>query len=97
MNNNIQKVVTHFLQRPAMWIHPVHQDMIVAFVHGLEAGANDKRFSNTLKQYLESNHALYGSNQGWIRQIRLYAEKMEKAWESAFFELAAIVLVQLEQ
>lgn len=96
MEHTTPELLEFFRLRPGMWIQPINQTTVVAFIHGLEAGANDQRFTQTLKAYLETTHDLYGSNQGWPRQIQLYAEKMDLDWAAAFFELAAVVLNRLE-
>ncbi|MDC8003861.1 hypothetical protein POV27_07345 [Aureisphaera galaxeae] len=92
MNTREIETLEHFLTKTSMWIHPVNETSIVSFIHGFEAGIGSKTFTSGLKEYLESRYDLYGSNQGWPRQILLYAEKKNMEWKDAFIEIGKIVL-----
>ena len=87
ITNNALKTLANFVDRTSLWINPIDRNSITSFIHGFEAGTENKCFTSTLKNHLESEHNIYGSNQGWPNQVFLYAEKKEMNWNDAFFEL----------
>ncbi|WP_347923685.1 hypothetical protein [Pontimicrobium sp. SW4] len=91
------KTLDHFIERTSMWIYPIDRNTITSFIHGFQAGSDNKCFTSTLKNHLESKHNIYGSNQGWPNQVSLYAEKKEMNWSNAFFELGKIILKELKK
>lgn len=97
MNNREIETLKHFLTRPSMWIHPISETSIVSFIHGFEAGLNDRPFTSELKEYLELEHDIYGSNKGWPRQILLYAEKRDLEWSAAFMEIGKLLLDRIKK
>ncbi|MDG5493227.1 hypothetical protein [Psychroserpens sp. SPM9] len=92
MNPKELKILEHFLDRTSMWINPIDRATITSFVHGFEAGTDNKAFTSKLKKLLETEHNIYGSNQGWPNQVFLYAEKRNMKWSEAFNELGKEIL-----
>ncbi len=96
MKNKELKTLEHFLTRTSRWIHPTNKTSIVSFIHGFEAGIEKKSFTYEIKEYLESEYEIYGSNQGWPHQIFLYAEKRKITWNEAFIEIGKLILERLK-
>lgn len=86
MDSKEIKTLEHFLTRTGMWVYPINESTIVSFIHGFEAGINNKTFTLELKEYLESENNIYGLNQGWPRQVLLFSEKRKISWHEAFIE-----------
>ncbi|MCA0133951.1 hypothetical protein [Winogradskyella alexanderae] len=97
MTNKEVKTLEHFFDRTFMWIHPIDRNTITSFIHGFEAGSDNKFFTTLLKKHLESEYNIFGSNQGWPNQVRLYAEKKEIDWNEAFFELGKTIISELKK
>lgn len=88
--------ISHFLTRTSMWIYPINETSIVSFIQGFEAGIGKNIFTTELTRYLESEYEIYGSNQGWPRQILLYAEKRNITWSEAFLEIGRLIIDRLK-
>jgi hypothetical protein len=86
-----------FLERTSMWINPIDRSTITSFIYGFEAGIENKSFTSNLKNYLESKHKIYGSNQGWPNQVFLYSEQRAMKWSDAFFELGKEILTDVKK
>ena len=97
MTNKELKTLDLFINRTSMWINPIDRTTITSFIHGFEAGTDNKFFTSLLKDYLESEHNIYGSNQGWPNQVLLYAEKNKLNWNDAFFELGRVIIKKIEK
>jgi len=97
MTNKELKTLDLFINRTSMWINPIDKNTITSFIHGFEAGTDKKSFTSLLKNYLESEHNIYGSNQGWPNQVLLYAEKNDLSWSDAFFELGKTIISELKK
>jgi hypothetical protein len=52
--------------------------------------------TSELKKHLETEYEIYGSNQGWTRQVLLYAEKRNIEWSQAFTELGKVILDKIK-
>ena len=72
-----------FAERTNLFVHPVEEKTIVAYMSGLEAGS-DFHFSKGFNEFLADTYDIYGSNEGWSLQVRLYAEKSRIEFNSAF-------------
>ena len=97
MTNKALKILESFIERTSMWVNPIDRTTITSFIHGFEAGTDNKSFTSSLKSHLESEHHIYGSSQGWPNQVLLYAEKKEMNWNDAFFELGKIIIMGLKK
>jgi hypothetical protein len=95
MTNKELKTLEFFIDRTSMWINPIDRNTITSFIHGFEAGSDKKIFTSLLKDYLESEHNIYGSNQGWPNQVLRYAEKKKLSWNDAFFELGKVIIKEI--
>ncbi|WP_167342056.1 hypothetical protein [Nonlabens sp. SY33080] len=96
MTNKEIETLDLFINRTSMWINPIDKNTITSFIHGFEAGTDKKSFTSLLKDYLESEHNINGSNQGWPNQVLLYAQKNELSWSNAFLELGITIISKLK-
>lgn len=81
-----------FLSKPNLWISSINKSSVVSFIHGFEAGAKNCFFTNQIKQYMEMEFEIFGSNQGWPNQISIYAKKNGLEWDDAFFKISIKIL-----
>lgn len=89
------ETLLHFIERTGMHVYHINEISIESWIHGFEEGINNKVFSTTLKEYIELNYDIYGSNRGWPRQIELYSEKYKKDWNESFLEIAKIIVEKI--
>lgn len=92
MNYSDNQLLTFFLERMNMFIYPINRDTITAFIHGFEIGGRTRLFTQELKEYIEEQYQVYGSNQGWPRQVELLANQWELSWENSFIKIAQVIL-----
>lgn len=92
MDYTNHELLTFFLKRMGMYIHPINRNTIVSFIHGFETAARSRTFTEELKNYLEISYQIYGSNQGWPRQVELLAENWGVSWEDGFVQVATVIL-----
>lgn len=93
MKDEHQEILTLFVNRPLLFISQIEQEQVVAFITGFEFGAKGKGYiTGPVGELLADEYRLYGSNQGWPRQVLLYAEKKGLSWFEAFKEVLLIIL-----
>jgi len=79
------EMLSLFITRTEMFVHPVNRDTIVSFVSGYQAGRGERfDFDTPLKLLMADKYKTYYSSDGWPGQIERYAKKKSIGWVMAF-------------
>jgi hypothetical protein len=83
MNEAQKKAISHFLDRPLMYLYKIEKEQIVAFIHGFEIG-NNPQFTDELSNLLENKYKIKRRALGWPFQVQKFSEIKSLDWFDAF-------------
>lgn len=74
-----------FINRMDMYIQPIDQSTITAFMHGLDIGRNYKlKWTDLVSDYLHETYRIERKAMGWTYQIKVFAKQNKIDWIEAF-------------
>ena len=81
------------MTRMSMYVVPVSEKTVVAYLHGYDNGAHGKcGFTDRIRVKLETKYQIEYRACGWPEQIQRYAEKTNLDWLQAFNVIGGEVL-----
>ncbi|KAA3620826.1 MAG: hypothetical protein DWQ02_28765 [Bacteroidetes bacterium] len=73
-----------FIKRIPMYTGEEEQSLIVAFVHGYEAGKANKNLTDEISKILNIDYGISKPAVGWPYQVKVYSEKNNCSWVEGF-------------
>ena len=84
MDEKLIESLSHFIQNPHMWIHPVNRETIISFIHGFESGSQNNKLTFEMRKLLSESYEIKYSSDGWSGQIDRLSEKQNSNWIEIF-------------
>jgi len=83
--NEIQKEkLRHFLTYPKMFVSDTEKWQIISFIHGFEFALDDNSITESISDFFQKTHNIFGSNSGWPYQVEQFADKNSIGWFESF-------------
>lgn len=92
-----KEVLLNFITRIGMYIHPVEANTAISFIHGYEAGTENKcDFTKQVRQILMDKYKVDYRSDGWPGQIRRLAKKQHSTWLITFKKTTLEIIANAE-
>lgn len=87
MEQDVRRMLSFFIQRMEMFLPLIDKNNIISFIHGYEAGINEKRITENITALLSKKYKIDYDTLGWPEQIQKYTFKNSVNWIEAFKQI----------